>query len=412
MKMEKGLRNKDAAASVEKGKPTFLLGEIQDSFGVMILETVADYPYVFSDLKFFPKGASKEQLSVKDLENALRKEYPDLVVTDARAVVGVAKFECPGRFLLVIDDVGRKERPENARGLLFLKRVDAFAERLDTVLEPFASQSRTGTGVIHYFYDDGGKMKKSRFYKQSSDFAYVDRALYPGIDVETLFEHFASSTSNLLFLTGEPGIGKTTLVKYFIRRFAEETGNDKSSDYEYGYGDGANVAYCKDEKVVGNDAFWVELSNGKYRLLVLDDFDGSLSPRAKKGKSEEGFVSKLLSFSDGVFDNSVKVVITTNRELDEIDPALLRPGRAFDILKLRKLTATEAKNVWTGQMGLDEASFESAFGDGGDGVPQGQLLSEAKRVSEKKEKRAYLKEDGISVMGDFANRKSKIGFGD
>jgi ATP-dependent 26S proteasome regulatory subunit len=46
-----------------------------------------------------------------------------------------------------------------------------------------------------------------------------------------------------------------------------------------------------------------------------------------------------------LISNDTKIIITTNRTIEEIEPALLRDGRCFDILRLNKINIEENKDL-------------------------------------------------------------------
>lgn len=192
---------------------------------------------------------------------------------------------------------------------------------------------------------------------------------YPSIDIEELFHSFVQSESKMLILTGAPGTGKSTFIKYAL---AHDIFN--------------RVAYAKDKKVFGSSDFWEYLISDKHDLLILDDLDVDLGER-------NDFVSNMLSHIDGVFSSSLKVIITTNQPIKKIDEALLRPGRCFDIIDLRPLTRIEAAEIWTNILKV-EAEFSSLFPDEVDEVTQATLMDAYQKHQAGKQKKSYLKDTG------------------
>lgn len=74
-------------------------------------------------------------------------------------------------------------------------------------------------------------------------------------------------------------------------------------------------------------------------------------------------MSALLNESEGVCENEIKIVITTNlTNIDKVDSALIRQGRTFDIVDFRNLTRDEAKVV-ADEEGLDISTLD------GDSIP-------------------------------------------
>lgn len=238
---------------------------------------------------------------------------------------------------------------------------------------------------IQNFYRAGSKLRTATTTKLMSDFEYVSDALYPKINVPDMVASYIASTENILILTGEPGTGKTTFIKKVMASIAAHSEDD------------VTVAYIKDQALLEDNETWTMLSNGEHDVLVFDDLDDSLGSRKKGGNNS--FVAQLLSFSDGIFDKTTKIIITTNRPIDDIDPAVIRPGRCFDILRMPALTREEAISVWEETYELAIDSFITIFGDA-DTITQAYLSSEAKSLLANKPK-TYLRDQSISIRKQF-----------
>ena len=142
-------------------------------------------------------------------------------------------------------------------------------------------------------------------------------------------------------------------------------------------------------------------------LLDLDDLDYMLTKRDSEVMTNDdakknAFLNQLLSFTDGVQKNKTKFIITTNQHFEDVDTALLRKGRLFDILEFRKLKNDEALTIWLSE-DLKEEEFRKIFSDD---VSQADLGSEIAKRKNKRIKNtisSYLKEKDISKI----QRKSK-----
>jgi ATPase family associated with various cellular activities (AAA) len=154
----------------------------------------------------------------------------------------------------------------------------------------------------------------------------VYREFYPwiGDDIDEYLDRYLASEASLLFMTGPAGTGKTSLIRYFIHRKHL----------------GSMVTY--EDALLETDAMFVDFLTSKSEsVLVVEDADLMLSSRQHAGNK---LVARFLSISDGVVKFSgKKMIFTTN--LDDcrnIDAALLRPGRCFDVLHFRPLTHSES----------------------------------------------------------------------
>jgi hypothetical protein len=96
--------------------------------------------------------------------------------------------------------------------------------------------------------------------------------------------------------------------------------------------------------------------------------------------------------------------------LEDIDTAVLRKGRTFDILELRPLKRAEALNIWLSE-DLTEDEFNKEF-ESSSTVLQADLGSTIKLIKAAKEKnmelKPYIFENGISTYHKAKN-KPKMG---
>lgn len=155
----------------------------------------------------------------------------------------------------------------------------------------------------------------------------VSADLYPFIDdFDTYAERFIESKSNILILIGPPGTGKTTFIKHLLSAM------DKKAFLTY------------DEEVLSGDGSFAEfISDSEAGAFVIEDADLFLRSRAEGN----GMVSRFLNIGDGLIKmKNKKLIFSTNLpSIKDVDAALIRPGRCFDILEFRPLTPEEANVV-------------------------------------------------------------------
>jgi molybdopterin-guanine dinucleotide biosynthesis protein len=169
------------------------------------------------------------------------------------------------------------------------------------------------------------------------------RAAYPWIDesytqLTDYIDEYIDSDASVLILIGPPGTGKTTFIKNLIHR-------SKAN---------AKVAY--DPAVMMQDGFFAGFIGDETRFLIMEDADEFLKTRTEGNT----MMHKFLNVSDGLISASdKKLVFSTNLpNVGDIDEALMRPGRCFDVLQFRELTRKEAKAV------LAEVGLERELPDG------------------------------------------------
>ena len=152
--------------------------------------------------------------------------------------------------------------------------------------------------------------------------------MYPFVQGESLedyYNDFMKSNASILLLIGPPGTGKTT----FIRGLLQQT---ESS---------AIVSY--DAAVLEKDYVFASFIEGDKSVMVLEDADMFLKSR-KEGNT---MMHKFLNVGDGlVTTRNKKLIFSTNLpSIRDIDPALVRPGRCYDILNFEELTQEDAEKL-------------------------------------------------------------------
>lgn len=265
---------------------------------------------------------------------------------------------------------------------------------------------------MHNFYLED-KLSTDTTYLSKEDIKEIRQEYYPDfISTDLFFEQYTNAKENIVVLSGESGVGKskfsTLLLRYMLDN-AEEF--DLDEDYE---GEIIKVAYVKNERILSLDSFWINLRNMNYQLVILDDLDYFLSPRQQSVSSElevmkNQFISQFLSFTDGLVPNKTKFLISTNRDIDSIDEALLRDGRMFGVFSFSKLKKDEALAIWKKEK-LKVKDFEIEFGNFKEILQAtlGSTIHEYKQNNNKKAK-PFLKEDSkADISSKFKSKK--VGF--
>lgn len=169
---------------------------------------------------------------------------------------------------------------------------------------------------------------RERCFRIKKDWT-VDSSFYPWIggDLTEYYRKFLESQSQILVCFGDPGTGKTT----FLRDLICETGLN------------AYISY--DPKIITSDSTFIKyLTNAHFDMVIIEDADELLT----SGRGEYNkIIAKILNVSDGLIKlPRKKLIFTTNlSNVKNIDPAIIRPGRCFDVLEFRKLTYDEALAV-------------------------------------------------------------------
>ena len=152
--------------------------------------------------------------------------------------------------------------------------------------------------------------------------------MYPFLKGETLdsyYQRFMESNAGILICIGPPGTGKTG----FIRGLLAST---ESS---------ATITY--DNALLSSDRFFADFIDSMCNVLVMEDADLFLSARSDGNDA----MSKFLNIGAGLLSiKGKKLIFSTNLpSVRDIDEALLRKGRCFDIPEFNLLTTDEAQQL-------------------------------------------------------------------
>lgn len=286
------------------------------------------------------------------------------------------------------------------------------------VWDLYTKNSKEESGVeifMHSYFMNGNTLENGTKHIKYEELNYISEKYYPYINTEIMFDQFFTGAENILLLVGEPGLGKSkmsTLALKYAYQNSDKLPYDKIKDNPVLENQFISVVYVKSTDVLINDKFWRELSKAQADFCIIDDLDYMLTKRDSEVLSSDdmnknSFLNQFLSFTDGVEKHKTKFIITTNQRYDDIDAALLRKGRLFDILELRQLDREEAIEIWKDN-NLLEDDFKNIFKT--HEILPADLGSEInKRLNTRitTATESYLKEEGISKV-QRAGRTKKI----
>lgn len=216
-------------------------------------------------------------------------------------------------------------------------QVSAYGSRagIEYICAVFEAKLKRVHGFVHWMYSgDGDESKfpvRADRVPKSSFYPFLEQR---NCSITEYYRRFMKSDSNILLLIGPPGTGKTSFITGMIAHL----------------GINASLAFGKD--IVTRDQFYARfMSNSNSNLMIVEDADVMLSDRKEGNEVMHNF----LNLGDGVISSrDKKIVFSTNLpSINSIDPALLRPGRCFDILNFNKLDSTQARAIIR-DMGISE----------------------------------------------------------
>jgi len=203
-------------------------------------------------------------------------------------------------------------------------RAYGDADFADAIVATVESNFDIVTSHIEWVYGSEGN---SVNVPLNRDRLPVDE-MYPFLDGETLgdyYERYMASSANILLLIGPPGTGKTT----FIRGLLAHTNSS------------AIVSY--DSAILEKDGFFARFIESDDNVMVLEDSDAFLKSRTDGNT----MMHRFLNVGDGlVTTKGKKMIFSTNLpSIRDVDSALVRPGRCFDILTFDTLNVEQANTL-------------------------------------------------------------------
>lgn len=150
--------------------------------------------------------------------------------------------------------------------------------------------------------------------------------MYPFLNGETLasfYDRYMESSANILLLIGPPGTGKTTFIRGLLAH------RDASAIVTY------------DAGILEKDGFFARFIEDDTGVMVLEDSDAFLKSRSDGNT----MMHRFLNVGDGlVTTKGKKMIFSTNLpSIRDIDSALVRPGRCFDIVNFDQLNVQQAQ---------------------------------------------------------------------
>ncbi len=309
-------------------------------------------------------------------------------------------------FVLAIQYFDETKKENHAYIISWIKSLELTSELAEIVnkFSPGLIYKNMGFLTYKYVSQSQGRPKLTDIAINEKKDSIPIASMYPYLDVDKLYLSFKTSPSSILLLTGDTGIGKTSLLKILIKKFLLD------SDFEFS----GDPFYINDENLLRDDNFWTTIITEKPSLIILDDVKKLIETNRKLTLDDIDYLSTLLSNTSGMLNIESKILMSTNLNIKKIDTALIRPGRCFDILELRPLHYHEAETIWTETYKLNPSYFTNNFKDKQKitaaelDVYKNELIGYMKKS---KDNHSYLKEPLISKLEDYRKGLIKTGFG-
>ena len=205
--------------------------------------------------------------------------------------------------------------------------------------------------------------------EESLSLLYGESTDFPGWYGDFL-ERFRGKPSGLTILEGPPGTGKTSFLRHLV--------STHSNTHCFYYLAPHEIGCLVDSEFI---AFWArqrELHQGKHLSLILEDAEQALMARANDNRS---LVQVILNYSDGMLADFLRlqIIATVNCTANDLDEALLRPGRLMARRHFGRLSRSDARRLashhgLTLPPGQDDYSLAEIFNEQGNPDHKGSKI--------------------------------------
>lgn len=152
----------------------------------------------------------------------------------------------------------------------------------------------------------------------------------------------------LVLLHGPPGTGKTRFILSLISEWRDWCSASVVTDSDQFFG---SATYL-------NSIVFNSEGMGRWLLIVVEDGDEFINVNGRDSKGQA--IARLLNMNDGIVGQGLKLLtlMTTNVNVEELNPAVVRPGRCLANLHFGHFSADDA-NAWLAERGLEDAGVET-----------------------------------------------------
>ncbi len=206
----------------------------------------------------------------------------------------------------------------------------------DLVLKLKDSLNKEKRDLIYTVVKKGNELSLCNMGKSSSPL--IEENYLPNVirDFNYVIKSFSKDPPNgrIAILNGEPGTGKSFLIKSFVSKLEMQFIILPP-----------NLIDAVDKPEFLPLLIETKKQYEKPICLIIEDGDICLVPRKNDNIS---IISALLNMSDGILGSllDIKMIVTTNAQIKDMDGAILRPGRLCKNINVGPLPYEQANKIY------------------------------------------------------------------
>ena len=269
----------------------------------------------------------KNQIDTRELIRLLKETSGLTTICISEYTYLVVGEEIPFTFNVILgsesdivdSDIDIFCKPEDIENIMsMIKHCFVVSKRKEKI--DFGIATFNGSSIYTSYYDYEPKIVD---INQN----YNDDFKQPYQKILNIIEQ--KNETGLILLYGEPGTGKSTIIKNLITKYPE---------IDFVFVDGSLLSSASQNTLI---SYFVENQN---TVFILEDCEKVLMSR------EEGFnpiINTLLNITDGIIGDvlGIKLICTFNTSLSNIDKALLRKGRLSLKYEFKKLEKKKVSKI-------------------------------------------------------------------